>query len=77
MPRVSTSGASPSWDRLFEIAAGQEGYITNKQAAEAGYSLPLIQFHIGKGRLQRVQRGILRLVHYPSGEHEELLPTWL
>lgn len=77
MPRVALSGSSPSWDRLFEIASAQAGYVTNKQAAEAGYSLPLIQFYIGRGRLDRVQRGILRLVHYPAGDHEELVPTWL
>lgn len=51
--------------------------MTNRQAADGGYSLPLLQFYIDKGRLQRVGRGILRLVHYPAGEHEELVPTWL
>lgn len=77
MPRTSANGSPPSWDRLFEIASAQAGYVTNKQAAEAGYSLPLLQFYIEKGRLERVQRGILRLVHYPAGEHEDLVPTWL
>lgn len=77
MPRASTSGTSPNWDRLFEVASAQAGYVTNAQAHEAGYSLPLIQFYIQKGRLERVQRGILRLVHYPPGEHEDLVPLWL
>ena len=77
MPRGSPSGSSPSWDKLFEIASAQAGYVTNKQAAEAGYSLPLIQFYLQKGRLERAQRGILRLVHYPPGEHEDLVPLWL
>lgn len=77
MPRVGRSGSVPDWDRLFEIASAQAGYVTNAQAHEAGYSLPLLQFYIGKGRLERVQRGILRLVHYPPGEHEDLVPVWL
>jgi predicted transcriptional regulator of viral defense system len=77
MPRVSASGSVPDWDRLFEIASAQAGYVTNKQAAEVGYSLPLVQFYLQKGRLERVQRGILRLVHYPPGEHEDLVPIWL
>lgn len=77
MPRTSTSGTSPNWDRLFEVASAQAGYVTNAQAHEAGYSLPLLQFYIQKGRLERVQRGILRLVHYPPGEHEDLVPLWL
>jgi predicted transcriptional regulator of viral defense system len=77
MPRLAASGSSPEWDRLFELASAQAGYVTNKQAGEAGYSLPLVQFHIQKGRLERVQRGILRLVHYPPSEHEDLVPLWL
>lgn len=77
MPRVAAGGSSPSWDKLFEIAAAQDGYVTNMQAAEAGYSLPLIQFHIHAERLERAQRGILRLVHYPAGEHEDLVVLWL
>lgn len=77
MPRTSTSGSSPNWDRLFEVASAQAGYVTNGQAHEAGYSLPLLQFYVQKGRLERVQRGILRLVHYPPGEHEDLVPLWL
>lgn len=72
-----TNGPSPDWDKLFELASAQEGYVTNKQAREAGYSLPLLQFYIQKGRLERPQRGILRLVHYPPGEHEDLVPLWL
>lgn len=77
MPRASPSGSAPDWDRLFELASAQAGYVTNKQAHEAGYSLPLLHFYIQKGRLERVQRGILRLVHYPPGEHEDLVPLWL
>ena len=77
MPRVSASGSAPNWDRIFEVASEQAGYVTNKQAAEAGYSLPLLQFYVQKGRLERVQRGILRLVHYPPGDNEDLVPLWL
>lgn len=77
MPRVAPNGSVPDWDRLFEVASAQGGYVTNAQAHEAGYSLPLLQFYIQKGRVERVQRGILRLVHYPPGEHEDLVPLWL
>jgi predicted transcriptional regulator of viral defense system len=77
VPRISASGSAPDWDRLFEVASEQAGYVTNKQAAEAGYSPPLLQFYVQKGRLERVQRGILRLVHYPPGDNEDLVPLWL
>lgn len=50
----------PHWrgadsDRLFEVATRQAGYVTNEQAAEAGYSPPLLQFYVHKGRLERAQ----------------------
>ena len=77
MPRLSANGSTPNWDRLFEVASEQAGYVTNAQAAEAGYSLPLLQFYVHKGRLERVQRGVLRLVHYPPGDNEDLVPLWL
>lgn len=75
---VTTPGVKrPDWDRLFETAAGQSGYLTTKQAAEAGYSTHLLRKHIQAGRVTRPQRGIYRLVHFPVGEHEELVTAWL
>ena len=69
--------AKPSWDRLFESASAQEGYFTTRQAAEAGYSSQLLLKHLRAGRVSRAQRGIYRLVHYPVGEHEDLVTAWL
>lgn len=70
-------GKRPCWDRLYETAAGQSGYVTTRQAAEAGYSTHLLRKHILAGRVTRPQRGIYRLVHFPVGEHEELVTAWL
>ncbi|MGE0322251.1 MAG: type IV toxin-antitoxin system AbiEi family antitoxin domain-containing protein [Polyangiaceae bacterium] len=67
----------PSWDRLFETAAAQSGYFTTQQGAEAGYSSQLLLKHLRAGRVARVRRGIYRLVHFPAGEHEELVTIWL
>jgi predicted transcriptional regulator of viral defense system len=67
----------PNWDRLFEVAAAQDGYFTTKQAADAGYSSQLLLKHIRAGRVARVRRGIYRLVHFPAGEHDELVTAWL
>ncbi|HMI84315.1 MAG TPA: type IV toxin-antitoxin system AbiEi family antitoxin domain-containing protein [Polyangiaceae bacterium] len=77
MPRPSATGSAPDWNRLFELASAQGGYFTNAQAAAAGYSPPLLQFYVKKGRLERIRRGILRLVHYPTGDDEDLMPLWL
>jgi predicted transcriptional regulator of viral defense system len=69
--------AHPDWNRLFEVAAGQEGLFTTQQAAETGYSPQLLVHHVHSGRAIRIRRGIYRLVHFPAGEHEELVAVWL
>ena len=69
--------SAPSWDRLYEVAESQAGYLTTAQASEAGYSRPLIHHHVRRGRLDRVSRGIYRLRHFPPSEHEELVVAWL
>lgn len=67
----------PDWNRLFETAAGQAGYFTTQQAADAGYSSQLLRKHILAGRIVRFQRGLYRLVHFPAADHEELVTAWL
>ncbi len=69
--------SKPDWDGLFETAGAQEGYFTTRQAAEAGYSSQLLLKHLRAGRVVRMRRGIYRLVHFPAGEHEELVIAWL
>jgi predicted transcriptional regulator of viral defense system len=73
----AAAGSSPDWDRLFEIAAAQEGLFTTRQAAGAGYSPQLLAHHLGAGRMIRVRRGVYRLVHFPAGDHEDLTAIWL
>jgi len=75
--RAASSGTSPDWDRLFETAAAQAGYVSLRQATAAGYSRQLTQHYVREGRLERIARGLFRLVHFPSTEHEELVPVWL
>jgi predicted transcriptional regulator of viral defense system len=70
-------GTKPDWDLLFETASAQAGYFTTKQAAQAGYSSQLLLKHIRAGRVAQTRRGIYRLVHFPAGEHEELVTAWL
>jgi predicted transcriptional regulator of viral defense system len=69
--------SNPSWDMLFETANAQGGYFTTRQAAEARYSTQLLLKHIRAGRVVRIRRGIYRLVHFPAGEHEDLIIAWL
>lgn len=74
---MDSLASKPNWDRLFQTAGTQEGYFTTRQAAEAGYSSQLLLKHIRAGRVARTRRGIYRLVHFPSGEHEDLVIAWL
>lgn len=76
MPRLREEGG-PDWDRLYELAEPQAGYVTIAQALEAGYSHPLVHYYVRKGRLERVSRGIYRVAHFPASEHEDLVVVWL
>jgi predicted transcriptional regulator of viral defense system len=67
----------PDWNLLFATAMSQEGLFTTQQAADAGYSPQLLVHYVHTGRTVRVRRGIYRLVHFPTGEHEELVAAWL
>ena len=70
-------GSKPDWDRLFETALAQEGLFTTQQAEDAGFSPQLLVHYLRAGKAVRVRRGIYRLVHFPAGEHEELVTAWL
>jgi predicted transcriptional regulator of viral defense system len=77
MPRTKATGPHPTWDRLYETAAPQGGYLTLGQAVAAGYSSPLVEYHVKSGRMERVARGIFRLVHFPPTDNEDLVVFWL
>lgn len=77
MCMAAANKARPNWDQLFDTAAGQAGYFTTQQAADAGYSSQLLLKHIRAGRVVRASHGIYRLVHFPTSEHEDLVIVWL
>lgn len=70
-------GTSPRWNQLYETAAAQEGHFTTAQAAEAGYYPQLLTKYLKNGRIVRARRGVYRLVHFPPGDHEDLVVIWL
>ncbi len=67
----------PRWGELYAAAAAQEGLFSIRQAAEAGYSPQLLAKYLQNGRVQRIRRGVYRVVHFPAGEHEDLVTVWL
>ena len=71
------SGGLPDWDALFDVAQGQQGYFTTRQAAAAGYSPQLLHKYLQNRTVVRVRRGVYRLVHFPASQEEDLVPLWL
>lgn len=67
----------PDWDRLFERALAQDGLFTTQQARDAGFSPQLLVHYLHAGKAIRVRRSIYRLVHFPAGDHQELVTAWL
>jgi predicted transcriptional regulator of viral defense system len=76
MARNERTPETPDWDALFDVAQAQAGYFTTKQAALAGYSPQLLAYY-RDSRVERVRRGIYRLVHFPASDHEDLVVLWL
>jgi predicted transcriptional regulator of viral defense system len=77
MSKDTNTAQGPVWNRLFEVAAAQEGHFTTAQATEAGYYPQLLAKYLRNERIVRVRRGVYRLVHFPAGEHEDLVAVWL
>lgn len=61
--------------RLFEIAKGQHGFFTAKQAKAAGFAENTDPCRVQAGNWIREHRGIYRLGLFPSAEHPDLM-TW-
>jgi predicted transcriptional regulator of viral defense system len=77
MPPTVPTRRPPDWDSLFEVAQGQDGYFTTAQAAQAGYSRPLLHKHLAGGKIVRARRGVYRVVHFPASDREDLVVLWL
>lgn len=52
--------------RVYELAAEQNGYLTARQAREAGISRQAINNMTARATLERVSRGVYRLVQFPD-----------
>ncbi|MDP8956149.1 MAG: type IV toxin-antitoxin system AbiEi family antitoxin domain-containing protein [Actinomycetota bacterium] len=65
-------------DGLYRIAESQAGYFTTEQALAAGMDGSTLRHHARRGgRYERVRRGLYRLRHFPSGQHEDVVAAWL
>lgn len=64
-------------DRLYPVAEAQLGYFTTHQAEEIGVDRRYLTHHLRSGNLERVERGIYRLRHYPSHRFEDVMTAIL
>ena len=67
----------PDYQRLYEIAEGQAGYFTTRQARAAGFTAERLSSNVKNGKFLRVARGVYRLRHFPASPHEQLFVAQL
>lgn len=60
-------------DMLWEFATAQHGYVTARQAIEAGIGKDALQMLVHRGTLERAAHGVYRFPKYPVGEHDRLM----
>src|SRR6266851_5436231 len=59
--------------RLFEIAEGQQGFFTTKQAKAARFAENTHPYHVQAGNWIREHRGIYRLSLFPTADRPDLV----
>src|SRR6202142_135243 len=59
--------------RLYEVAEGQQGFFTTKQAKAAGFAENTHPYHVQAGNWIREHRGIYRLGLFPATERPDLV----
>ena len=64
-------------DRLYSLADAQLGYFSTSQAEELGVDRRYLSHHVRSGNLERVDRGVYRLLNYPSRPFEDVMATVL
>lgn len=60
-------------DELWDIAVGQHGLVTARQATEAGINKHALQMLVHRGTLDRAAHGVYRFPQYPVGEYDQLM----
>jgi len=66
-----------TYNKLYRIAEAQAGYFTTAQASAMGVDRQRLARYAVAGRLERIRRGVYRLVPFPRSPHEDLFVAWL
>ena len=67
----------PNYECLYQKAESQAGYFTSGQAQECGFSWERLSNSVKSDKFKRVERGIYRLIHFPSSPNEDLFVALL
>jgi predicted transcriptional regulator of viral defense system len=66
------------WEVLGRVAESQAGYVTTKQAEQAGFHRNALRHHAREGgRLEQAGRGLYRLRFYPSSPFDHVAAAWM
>src|SRR6187549_3837039 len=63
--------------KLYSIAVGRGGYVSEGEAEGCGLSSKLLSEALLRGHLVRVSEGALRLSLFPASRHEPIFAVWL
>ena len=61
-----------SWQSLLTLAAEHHGYFTASDAAQQGLSWRALSGRVERGNINRTERGLYRLPHWPAESNDEL-----
>jgi predicted transcriptional regulator of viral defense system len=67
----------PWYAQLFEVAAGQNGFVTTEDARELGATAQVLVDMHRHGLVDRVGHGVYRFRAFPSGPLDELMQATL
>jgi predicted transcriptional regulator of viral defense system len=78
MDFLHTFGMPGHWyTQLFEVATGQNGYITTDDAGKLGATAQVLVDMHRHGQLDRVAHGLYRFPAFPTGPLDELMQATL
>ncbi len=55
----------------------QVGYFNAAQARAHMVSRQLLDYHVNRGRFERVRRGLYRVQGFPTAEHDDMREAWM
>jgi predicted transcriptional regulator of viral defense system len=65
------------WDRLWDVAVDQYGYVTSRDAAALGLAHTVLGKMARRGRLERVSFGLYRFPEWPVSANDSLMEAVL